>query len=164
MAEPKWLVHARTYLGTAEIPGKQHNPVIVRWLKALKSWWIEDETPWCGTFVGAVMRESGLPVAKHWYRAKGWLDWGVPVAEPSVGCVVVYDREGGGHVGFAVAYDQGGRILTLGGNQGNRVSIAPFPRWRVLGYRWPADHVAELFAAGALPVVASDDASSNDES
>ena len=30
MTEPTWLTHARTYLGTAEIPGKQHNPTIIR--------------------------------------------------------------------------------------------------------------------------------------
>lgn len=163
MTEPTWLTHARTYLGTAEIPGKQHNPTIIRWLKGLKSWWLEDETAWCGTFVGAVLRESGLPVAKHWYRAKDWLNWGIPIADAAPGCVVVYDRTGGGHVGFAVARDTSDRILTLGGNQGNRVSIAPFDRSRVLGYRWPADHVAELAAAGPLPVVVSGGASSGNE-
>ena len=163
MTEPTWLTHARTYLGTAEIPGKQHNPTIIRWLKGLKSWWLEDETPWCGTYVAAVLRESGLPVAKHWYRAKDWLNWGVPLADAAPGCVVVYDRTGGGHVGFAVARDTSDRILTLGGNQGNRVSIAPFPRWRVLGYRWPEDRVAELTTAGSLPVVVEGGASSENE-
>lgn len=154
---------ARSYIGTAEIPGKQHSPTIVRWLKELRGWWSDDETPWCGTFCGAVMRESGLPVAKHWYRAKGWLDWGVKIADAAPGCIVVYDRAGGGHVGFAVARDQKGRILTLGGNQGNRVSIAPFERWRVLGYRWPAERFAELQAAGPLPVVKAEGASSGNE-
>lgn len=163
MTEPFWLMHARTYLGTAEIPGKQTAPVIERWLRNLKSWWFDDETPWCGTFVGAVLQESGLPVTKHWYRAKGWLEWGVPLADAAPGCVVVYDRAGGGHVGFAVALDVGGRILTLGGNQGNRVSIAPFERWRVLGYRWPANHFAELASAGYLPTVTSTAASSSNE-
>ncbi|HSW33296.1 MAG TPA: TIGR02594 family protein [Steroidobacteraceae bacterium] len=163
MTEPTWLTHARTYLGTAEIPGKQTAPVIARWLRELKGWWSDDETPWCGTFVGAVLRESGLPVVKHWYRAKDWLNWGIPIADAAPGCVVVYDRTGGGHVGFAVARDTSDRILTLGGNQGNRVSIAPFPRWRVLGYRWPEDRVAELAAAGTLPVVVSGDASSGNE-
>ena len=107
-------------------------------------------------YVAAVLRESGLPVAKHWYRAKDWLNWGIPIADAAPGCVVVYDRTGGGHVGFALARDTSDRILTLGGNQGNRVSIAPFPRWRVLGYRWPEDRVAGTDrTAGSLPVVVS---------
>lgn len=163
MSEPFWMAKARGYLGTAEIPGKQHNPTIIRWLKELRGWWSDDEQPWCGTFVGAVLRESGIPVAKHWYRARDWLNWGVTIADAVPGCVVVYEREGGGHVGFAVALDQKGRILTLGGNQGNRVSIAPFDRWRVLGYRWPVDHFAELTAAGKLPIVTSSGASSENE-
>lgn len=163
MSEPIWLTHARKYIGTAEIPGKQHNPTIVRWLKELRGWWSDDEQPWCGTFVAAVLRESGLPVAKHWYRARDWLNWGVTIADAVPGCVVVYERAGGGHVGFAVARDQRGRILTLGGNQGNRVSIAPFDTVRVLGYRWPPDKFAELTAAGTLPVVKSTGASSGNE-
>lgn len=163
MSEPNWMANARKYIGTAEIPGKQHNPTIIRWLKELRGWWSDDEQPWCGTFVGAVLRESGIPVAKHWYRARDWLNWGVTIADAVPGCVVVYEREGGGHVGFAVALDQKGRILTLGGNQGNRVSIAPFDRWRVLGYRWPVDHFAELTAAGKLPIVTSSGASSGNE-
>jgi hypothetical protein len=43
------------------------------------------------------------------------------------------------------------------------VSIAPFDRVRVLGYRWPPDRFAELTAAGALPVVKSGSASSGNE-
>lgn len=163
MTEPHWMEVARTYIGVAEIPGKATAPVIARWLRELRSWWSDDETPWCGTFVGAVLRESGLPVAKHWYRARDWLSWGVPLEKPAPGCVVVYARAGGGHVGFVVAEDQRGRLLTLGGNQGNRVSIAPFDRQRVLGYRWPADRFAELAEAGELPVVKATGASSEGE-
>lgn len=162
--EPYWLTIARHHLGTAEIPGKETAPQIAKWLRELRAWWSDDETPWCGTFVGAVMRESSIAPARHWYRAKDWLNWGVPLDDAAPGCVVVYDRAGGGHVGFAVALDVSGRILTLGGNQGNRVSIAPFERWRVLGYRWPADHVAELASAGYLPTVTSTSASSSNES
>ena len=163
MTEPNWLTHARTYLGTAEIPGKAHNPTIVRWLRELKSWWADDEQPWCGTFVGAVFRENGITPAKHWYRARDWLNWGVKINDPAPGCVVVFERTGGGHVGFAVARDVSGRLMVLGGNQGNKVSIAPFEKFRVLGYRWPADKFTELTAAGALPFVKHGGASSGNE-
>lgn len=164
MTEPKWLVHARTYLGVAEIPGKATAPIISRWLRELKSIWSDDETPWCGVFVGAVMRECGLPLPKHWYRARDWLNWGDRIDAPLLGCVVVYERGGGGHVGFVVGKDKLGRIITLGGNQGNRVSIAPFDPMRVLGYRWPSGKFAELVAAGpVLPVVKSTGESSMGE-
>lgn len=139
MIEPHWLTAARKYLGLTEIPGKQHNPTIIRWLRELKAWWSDDETPWCGTFVAVAFRESSLPLPQHWYRARAWLEWGIPLPHPALGCVVVFARAGGGHVGFVVGEDQQGRLLVLGGNQGNRVSVAPFDKTRVLGYRWPSD-------------------------
>jgi predicted glycosyl hydrolase (DUF1957 family) len=41
-----------------------------------------------------------------------------------------------GHVGFVVGIDVKARLMVLGGNQRDKVSIAPFDR-EVLGYRWP---------------------------
>lgn len=139
MSEPYWIAIARRHLGLAETPGRETTPVIRRWLISLNAWWTDDETPWCGTYCAAVMREAGLMVPKHWYRARAWLDWGLPLDAPVPGCLVIYARSGGGHVGFIVGRDQLDRLLTLGGNQGNRVSIAPFARERVLGYRWPVE-------------------------
>ena len=152
MSDPDWLKAARAYLGLAEISGIKHNPVILRWLTSLKAWWSEDETPWCGTFVAAALRESGLPVAKAWYRAKAWLEYGTQLVTPKVGCIVVFDRAGGGHVGFVVGHDEQGRLMVLGGNQGNKVSIAPFDVSRVLGYRWP---YPTILPATPLPLLAS---------
>ena len=157
-AEPNWLATARRYVGLAEISGIKHNPVILRWLTSLKAWWAEDETPWCGTFVAATMRESGLPVAKAWYRAKAWLDYGTQLVTPKVGCIVVFDRSGGGHVGFVVGFDEQGRLMVLGGNQGNKVSVAPFTRDRVLGYRWPP---GQPLNGGPIPLLASNGAPSS---
>ena len=137
MTEPTWLTYARSELGTAEIPGPQTSTKIRSWLTSLKAWWTDDETPWCGTFIANVMQRSNVALPKHWYRAKAWLDWGQPIAEPVVGCVVIFERTGGGHVGLVVGKDLTGRLLVLGGNQGNKVSIAPFDRSRVVGYRWP---------------------------
>ena len=154
--EPQWVARARQYLGVAEIPGRATAPVIRRWLLDLKAWWADDETAWCGVAVAAWMREAGIELPKHWYRARAWLDWGYPLSKPIVGCVVVYERGGGGHVGLVVGEDASGRLMTLGGNQGNRVSIAPFDRARVLGYRWPTSRIADFYAStGPLPMLAA---------
>jgi len=40
-----------------------------------------------------------------------------------------------GHVGFFAGWGTDGRIMILGGNQGDTVSIAPFDVSRVLGIR-----------------------------
>lgn len=142
--EPKWLQVARAYLGQAEVPGKASNPWIVNlWLRLGGSWlWQklgadDSASPWCGTFVAACLTEVGLSKPAHWYRARAYLDYGVVIPEPVYGCIVVYERKGGGHVGFAVGRDEHGNIMTLGGNQSDRVSIAAFDSRRVLGYAWP---------------------------
>jgi uncharacterized protein (TIGR02594 family) len=154
MKEPAWMTTARNYLGLTEIPGVATAPVIKKWLVGLKAWWTDDETPWCGVFVAQCLHENGVDRPKNWFRALAWLDWGIPISQPMVGCVVVYARKGGGHVGFVVGRDEKGRVLTLGGNQGNRVSIAPFDSTRVVGYRWPVS-VPVLNPTAGLPVLAS---------
>ena len=44
-----------------------------------------------------------------------------------------------GHVGFYIG-ETPANLLLLGGNQHNAVSVAPFPKSRVIGLRWPATH------------------------
>lgn len=149
--EPLWLTIARNYVGVAETPGKETTPVIRRWLIQLGAWWTDDETPWCGTFVGAVMREAAVPIPKHYYRARAWLDWGTALTQPALGCIAVFERRGGGHVGLVVGRNELDNLLVLGGNQGNRVCIASFSPDRVLGYRWPLLEVATLH--DALPTL-----------
>lgn len=139
-SEPKWLEVARSLLGTREVPGPQHSSFIAKgWARLGAGWFNDDETPWCGFFVAHCIDAAGLPYPGKgaFARAKAWLDWGKPCPTPGVGAVVVFGRQGGGHVGFAV-----GESLThyyvLGGNQSNMVSIAPLAKERALGFRWPA--------------------------
>lgn len=136
--EPKWLSEAKLHVGLKEIPGPKHNTTIQGWLSALGAWWKDDETPWCGVFVAHCMRQAGVKLPKHWYRAKGWLDWGKTLSTPAPGCVVVLERKGGGHVFFATGVNDRGYLVGIGGNQGNQVSVASFDPSRVVGYRWPA--------------------------
>lgn len=160
--EPHWLRTARDDLGLRELPGAPTEPRIARWLTDLGAWWRDDATPWCGTACAAWMRKSDIAIPQHWYRAKGWLDWGESLPAPVVGAVVVFGREGGGHVGLVVGRDLSGRLLVLGGNQGDAVSIVPFDPARVLGYRWPSDRIA-LLPTGPLPIMASSRAASRNE-
>lgn len=165
MTEPSWLAKARGYLGLREIPGAKHNSTILRWLTDLKAPFRDDETAWCGTFVGAVMRESGFEPVKNPWGARNWLNFGVKQAQPAVGSVVVFWRGSvngwSGHVGFVVGQDQAENLMVVGGNQGDAVSLKPFGRERVLGYRWPAGQ--PLPTAGPLPVILSDGRVSRNE-
>lgn len=155
-----WMVEAAKHVGLKEIPGKENNPTIINWLKSLRAWWSEDETPWCGTFAAHCMQVAGIPLPKHWYRAKDWANWGSRLVTPIYGCVVVFERKGGGHVGFVLGVDSKGRLLVIGGNQGNQVSVMPFDRARVVGFFWPPGVV---FEPVSLPVLHSAADSSTNE-
>lgn len=161
MIKPAWIVEALKNVGVTEIRGPKHNTVIVGWLDSLRAWWKDDETPWCGVFVAHCMKTAGHPLPKYWMRAKDWLNWGTSLSRPVYGCVVVFDREGGGHVGFVVGRDQAGNLMVIGGNQGNQVNIRPFDRSRVVGYRWPAGAAAP--EDKALDLVTSDGKLSTNE-
>jgi uncharacterized protein (TIGR02594 family) len=148
--KPLWLEIGLNYLGRKEIPGKLTAPFIEKALVLVGAWWKDDETPWCGVGLGAVMRMAGLAIPKAAYRARAWLDWGRKLHEPAYGCVVVFERQGGGHVGLVVGRDERNRLLVLGGNQNNAVTIAPFDPARVIGYRWPTD--SDFTPQFALPL------------
>lgn len=139
--DPSWLQRARSYLGRSEVPGKVHDPKILGWWKLLKTVIRDDETPWCGAFTGGVLVEDGKAVVKNPAGARNWLNLPVKLSRPAYGCVVVFWRGSkagwSGHVGFVVGVDKAGNLMVLGGNQGNKVSVKPFSRDRVLGYRWP---------------------------
>lgn len=143
-----WMAYATTLIGTREVPGPGNSTVIAGWLKGLKAWWFDDATPWCGTFVAHVLQKAGHELPVHWYRAKGWLDWGKP-CPPAYGAVCILNREGGGHV-FFVTKVSANFVWGIGGNQSDMVCEAKFARSRVLGFRWPT----ALATPAALPLIA----------
>jgi hypothetical protein len=70
------------------------------------------------------------------------MSWGIPLpfVDPPYGAVAVLWRGSpvadSGHVGFFVGYEKS-EVWLLGGNQHHTVSLAKYPRTRLLGYRWP---------------------------
>jgi uncharacterized protein (TIGR02594 family) len=160
MSELPWIAEARKHVGTREIPGEKHEPKIIQWFKSIKaSWFQADEVPWCAAFVGGVLEAVGIPSTRS-ATAKSYLAWGVPLASPLYGCIVVFSRDGGGHVGFVVGRDAKDRLMVLGGNQGDAVNIKPFDRARVAGYRWPS---SASVRHDLLPLILSGEASSTNE-
>lgn len=154
MIEPPWLEEAHKYLGLKEIPGVRNEPLILKMWRLIGIFGVaDDETPWCAAFVGSMLETVGIKSTKSGL-AKSYLDWGVKLEFPIIGCIVVFDRKGGGgHVGFAVGKDKDGNLMVLGGNQGNMVSIKAFPPKRVpLGYFWPKEYPMSNFY-GNLPII-----------
>ena len=133
----RWLDEAMKFEGLTEIKGSKHNPEIVAMWKAIKRGGIkDDETPWCAAFVGACLERVGIK-STRFEGARSYVEWGDKLSEPVKGCVVVFSRTGGGHVGFVVGKDTKGNILVLGGNQADAVNVKAFPTTRVTAYRWP---------------------------
>ena len=158
--KPSWIVQAERFIGLKEIKGSEHNSEILQWWKDIKRSGIkDDETPYCAAFVGAMLERSGIK-STRFEGALSYLEWGSDLTAPIYGCVVVFSRSGGGHVGFVVGEDENGRLMVLGGNQGDAVSVAPFDRARVAGYRWP-DGIG--MNTDPLPIIASNAMSSTNE-
>lgn len=148
-----WMAIGGSLQGMAEVPGPKTAGFIAAMLKGLHAWWGDDETPWCGVFVAHCLQAAGLPLAKEWWRARGWQGYGrsFPLSTSSrdipYGALVVLDRPPrprDGHVGFFAGRVErsdwrNGGVSLLGGNQGNAVRYASFPRDRVVYWAWPGD-------------------------
>ncbi len=145
MTEYAWMAWAKRQVGLKEVVGQKHSPVIIGWLKTLKSWVRDDETAWCGTFVAAAGNSaiSGFQYTPpaNFLGARNWLKFGYPT-NPQYGAVLVFWRgsKAGwqGHVGFYVAEDDT-HYHVLGGNQSNSVSVTRIAKNRLLGARWPGN-------------------------
>lgn len=133
--------YAASLIGTKEIVGPKHNQTILGWAKALGRKvgivYNNDELAWCGVFAGEVMRNAGFVVPDICVRASEWNKFGVGINGPSFGCIMVFSRKGGGHVGFYVSEDETSYHI-LGGNQSNGVNITKIAKDRFTGARWPA--------------------------
>lgn len=141
---PKWLDVARSRLGTKEAAGPKNSVTILGWAKRLGTKVLgmiynADSVPWCGVFVASCLAEDDVDAAPIAVRAKSWAIWGKLLRPDRLapGAVLVFEREGGGHVGFYVGEDAVAYHV-LGGNQGDAVTIARIEKTRCIATRWPA--------------------------
>mgnify|MGYP006296354457 CR=1 FL=1 len=149
--KPEWLTEAEKYIGTKEIRGSRHNPQILEFWDEIGMGGINtDEVPWCASFVGAVLEECGIRSTRSG-SSKSYLNWGIKLDKPVQGCIVVFTRNGGGHVGFVEGIDKIGNLYVLGGNQSDAVNVKLFKTTNVVGYRWPN----EYDVVASLPVLSS---------
>lgn len=172
MNESQWLIEARKLVGLEEIHGVGTAPEILElWADAgLRI--TDDETAWCAGFVGGCLKRGGVkPTGSA--AARSYTKWGFDVGDFGidsipVGAIVVYSRPPNpaqGHVGFAVGRTAEGYVMTLGGNQGDKVSIRPFKADRVVAVRWPHEGKNDLgIIHNLLPLMTSDGKLSNNES
>ena len=118
-----------------ELSDHDGNPRIVAYHATTGGGSEPDSVPWCSSFVNFCVEKAGLKGTDS-KAARSWMKWGREATEFFPGCIVVLERGAApqGHVGFFVGTESG-RIRLLGGNQGDRVSIASFDASIVLAIR-----------------------------
>ena len=133
---PKVLIEALKLIGTTEVTGEADNPIILQWAKdiGVASYYIDDSIPWCGLFVAVVVKRAGKMIVKNPLRAKSWVEFGTEQTIAMLGDVLVFSRDGGGHVGFYIGEDAD-CYHVLGGNQGDMVKIARIKKDRCIAIR-----------------------------
>jgi len=165
---PRHLIQALKTIGTVETKGAGNNPTILKWAdevgdkagtsyaKWAADWYDKDSIPWCGLWVAVIMVRANRPIAPKYLSAKEWATWGKGVGDPMLGDVLVFARDGGGHVGLYVGEDSD-CYHVLGGNQGDKVSITRLAKGRMIAARRPLyniqpDSVKRIFRAANGPV------------
>ena len=136
--QPAWLTPAWTELGQHEMPGSEANPHIRDFFAdAGHPEIVSDEVAWCAAFVSACLERSGVRSTRS-LLARDYLMWGDELAAPRLGAIAVLSRDpdpASGHVGF-LAGETADALILLGGNQHNAVTVAAFPKSRLLSLRW----------------------------
>jgi uncharacterized protein (TIGR02594 family) len=142
---PRTIELSIELLGVQEVVGKGSNKTIISWRDDLNQEGVsikgfsDDDIAWCGLFVAFITfmrRGESKDVVKDPLWARNWVNYGIKSKKPSLGDVLVFKRNGGGHVGFYIAEDSF-YYHVIGGNQGNRVSITRIEKSRLLEARSP---------------------------
>lgn len=136
---PRHLLKAVELYGVTESVGSANNPVIMGWAKevGLGKVYTADSIPWCGLYISVVMFRAGRPIVKDPLWALNWNNFGVKVNVPMLGDILTFTRKSGGHVGLYIGHDDTAYHV-LGGNQGDKVSIARIAKSRLSQARRPA--------------------------
>ncbi|ORE89949.1 PG-binding 1, multi-domain protein [Stappia sp. 22II-S9-Z10] len=137
-----WLDYLADKIGEREIPGPQHNPLIVEWGKQSGiDWWNNDEDAWCAVAVNGALVNSGHPSTRS-ALARSFTTYGTRLAKPIRGAIVVFPRGTNplyGHVGIVDEVRADGTIVVINGNVGDMVKRSVFRTSAILpdGIRWP---------------------------
>ena len=129
-------------LGVHETPGVDATARIVVYNAHTTLKATSDEIAWCSSLANFVTDIAGFK-GTHSAAARSWLDWGVKLDVPILGCIVVFERKdaanpNAAHVAICDHPDiSNGIIRVVEGNANDCVKIGRHPITKVLGYRSP---------------------------
>lgn len=139
---PKVVQEGLKLLGTVETPGKANNPVIMAWAKYVNATsetplgYTADAIPWCGLFIAYLIKLTGRDPVGAPLWARNWAKFGVIADYASLGDILTFVRDGGGHVGLYICEDDL-HYYVLGGNQSDAVTITKIKKARCIAVTRP---------------------------
>lgn len=132
---PVILREALKLYGVKETEGPVSTPEIISWaqeigFKLLGIMYKDDSVAWCGLFMAVCVKRANHTLPSIPVRASSWAEWGHYSDTPMLGDVLVFTRQGGGHVGLYVGEDEEAYHV-LGGNQKDSVCITRISKHRL---------------------------------
>lgn len=143
-----WLKKAWKEIGQAEIPGIRNNPRIIFYHSFCTLRAALETVSWCSAFMCFIF---GLKFSTKSAAARSWIDWryGIPLDIEAIiprGALLVFRSAKGpgfGHTAFYLADAGTDHYWVLGGNQGDAVSIAKWPKADLIAALWPKGDVRD---------------------
>jgi uncharacterized protein (TIGR02594 family) len=134
-----WVSEVRACTGVDEVPGSADSPIIMAWrmdishafpeMASYTAGYTGDDIAWCGFGLAGAMARSGIKPpynpsddTESYLWALSWAAWGQRLPAPKVGCVMVFEREGGGHVAILEKLE-GWTAWIRGFNQSDTVNV-----------------------------------------
>lgn len=151
---PKWLGTMQRLIGVHEGLGAADNPIILGMATTIAKAFPEmqrycaeyqhDEIPWCGLSVAYCMAVNGIRPPfdptnelRSFLWADAWSYWGRDLVTPVAGAVMIFTRNGGGHVALSTGTYTDTAFTVIGGNQSDQISIINMPANKLTSIRWP---------------------------
>jgi uncharacterized protein (TIGR02594 family) len=169
LAVAPWLSQMRAISGIKEVPGPQDNPLIIEWRHVIgkkfphmakyANTFVHDSIAWCGHGQAYCLAMCDIPppfVAGEATRCYMWAgSFGHETAvlakqsRPVLGSILVFVRDGGGHVGTYESEDDT-HYHVRGCNQGDMVNVSRVSKQQFRHAMWP-----RAFACTSNPVFRS---------
>jgi uncharacterized protein (TIGR02594 family) len=138
-----WLNEVGQYMGLHEVKDKKK---LAAWLRFGGSVGDPSKLPWCADLVETAIKKT-LPdepftgkLKINPYYSLNWLEFGIPTTM-CYGCIAIFVRPGGGHIGFVIGYDPKRKRYRLrNGNVSDKVCDSWLDASRCKGLRWPVTY------------------------
>lgn len=150
MQDLKWMIEAKRHLGMQEI---KHNHILKDWIKDFNLSWLGNNPAWCGIFVAQVFKNCDMKYPTPLYRASSYRTFGTQLTRPAYGCLAIKSRKGGDHVTFVAGKTDDGKLVCLGGNQGDSVNYTAYKESNFDTFVWAGEEKRPLKGRYNLPVL-----------